>query len=175
MTNPQIEPWESKQANCRLDVESYLSQSRSLEPEEPKAPASSDEHETGDFTWQARHRWIAATSGCDSTLEDLVQKGLRLAKSKEIKAYLLLYPDMIDIVRTIGEDVLKRFPRPSQVALELYQDPEIEDEHLTIYVRQYVYDDDILDVIDEIRLQFRESRATSSGWIHITTDFERPM
>jgi len=112
---------------------------------------------------------------CDVVLAELQRKGIALPNPEDIRRNLLCHPDMTDLVKRICDDALDRFPRPSQVALELYQDPEIEDEHLTVYVRQYDYDDDILDVLDEVRLKFHEERATSSNWIHITTDFELPI
>ncbi len=117
----------------------------------------------------------ATESRLETLFAEMSPTGLCIPNFPKVKSYLFHHPDMIDLVQPICKAVLERFPPPSQVALELYQDPEIEDEHLTVYARQYDYDDDILDVIDEIRVRFREERATSSCWIHITTDFELPI
>jgi len=171
MSAPRIEPWKPAEGS---GFNWPSSESKAAKTNRAEATASS-KHKADYLKWENRHDWFAATSECDTAMEGLVQKGLRLVKSKEIKAYLLLYPDMIDLVRAVGKAVLKRFPQPSQVALELYQDPEINDEHLAIYVRQYDYDEHILDAIDYIRSEFEEERASSSGRIHITTDFEPPV
>ncbi len=112
---------------------------------------------------------------CDVMMTNLLGKGIALPNPEDIRRNLLCHADMTDLVKRICDDALDRFPKPSQVALELYKDPEIEDEHLTVYVRQYHYDDNILDVIDDVRLKFEEERASSSSRIHITTDFEPPI
>ena len=171
MSAPRIEPWkpaEESGFNCPS------SESKAAKTNRAEATASS-KHKADCLKWENRHDWFAATSECDSAMEGLVQKGLRLVKSKEIKAYLLLLPDMIDIVSAVGKAVLKRFPQPSQVALELYQDPESVDQYLTVYVRQHNYDEKVLDVLEEVSAESEEARGRCSGWLLITTDFKRPI
>lgn len=171
MSAPQIKAWKSHNSadlNCRT-----LS-STTVKNEQPEVSVPYDQ-DNGDFPWELRLGWIATTSKCDSALEGLFQKGLRLVESRGIKAYLLLFPDMIDVVGMIGEAVLERFSPPSQVALELFKDPESDDQYLTVYVRQEQYDEGILDVLDEISGQFDDMLCDTSGWLLITTDFQDPL
>ena len=164
-------PWHR---SARLDPGDY---SLSLSNDETGSWARSKpaEEDSRDVTWEQKQAWFDITSRCEHVLDELLARGVFLPNTREVTNYLLIYPDMIDLLEPICAAVLDRFPPPSQVALELYQDPEIEDEHLTVYIRQCNYDDDILDAIDDIRLELQEARAASSCWIHITTDFEPPI
>ncbi|EHQ36153.1 hypothetical protein [Methanoplanus limicola] len=69
---------------------------------------------------------------------------------------------------------MKEFGKNSQVSVELYRDPEIYDRYIAIYVRQYSYDDDIMDRIDRICNEYEKYIADTGGWMIITTDFKPP-
>ena len=59
----------------------------------------------------------------------------------------------------------------TQLSLEVYHDPEIEDEYLTLYVRQADYDEHVLSTIEDIRAGYEGELAGRSGWLLVTTDF----
>ena len=127
---------------------------------------------------------IAKTKSCgahttNSRLETLVAEmspmGLCIPNFPEVKSYLFHHPDMIDLVQPICKAVLDRFPPPSQVALELFKDSEGDDQYLTVHVRQEQYDEDILDVLDEVSNQFDDILCDTSGWLLVTTDFQDPL
>ena len=81
---------------------------------------------------------------------------------------------MVDPLTLIGKVAANRFGGSAQLSLELYQDPEVEDSYLTLYVRQEPYDADILDQIEDVSRLFDAELATLSGWLLITTDFGAP-
>jgi hypothetical protein len=59
--------------------------------------------------------------------------------------------------------------------LELYRDPEIDDEYLTLYVRQRRYDaDKLLEEIEDLRAGSQAALRETSGWLLVTTDFRPP-
>jgi hypothetical protein len=101
--------------------------------------------------------------------------GVFLPNIGEVAHYLLLCPDMIDLLEPVCEAALARFPCPSQVALELFKDPESDDQYLTVCVRQHEYDEDILDVLDEVSAPFDDVLCGTSGWLLVTTDFQDPL
>lgn len=66
------------------------------------------------------------------------------------------------------------FGKTAQVTLELYSDPEIDDEYLTLCIRQSHYDEDIMDKIDRICSQYEPDLDSCKGWFVVTTDFLTP-
>ncbi len=87
---------------------------------------------------------------------------------------MIEYPDIIDFLLSVSDRVRKRFVSPDQLSLELYNDPEIDDKYLTLYVRQEHYGDSIMDVIDSISAEYEEELPGTSGWMIVTTDFAPP-
>jgi hypothetical protein len=67
------------------------------------------------------------------------------------------------------------FGHNSQISLELYHDPEIHDEYLTIFVRQEEYEPDIIDKIDAICREYEQGLAGIDGYLLVNTDFQPPM
>lgn len=65
------------------------------------------------------------------------------------------------------------FLRDAQFTLEVYEDPEIDDKHLVLYVRFKNYDRDVMESIRNVRKKCREMLVGKSGWLHVTTDFQR--
>ncbi len=117
----------------------------------------------------------ATKARCDKVLTELSDSGIVLPNWQNVRRYVLGHTDMIDLLEPVCREVLDRFPRPSQVALELFEDPESDDQYLTLYVRQQQYDEDILDVLDEVSRQFDYILCDTSGWLLITTDFQDPL
>jgi len=91
---------------------------------------------------------------------------------EEVARYLERYPDLVATVERVTRAAAQRFGDRAQLSLELYRDPEIQDEHLTLYVRQAAYDDDLLTILDQIAEEQRIDPSASSGWLQVTTDFQ---
>ena len=69
----------------------------------------------------------------------------------KVRDYLLHHSDTADVVETICKAASERFEEHTQLSLEVYRDPEIRDEYLTLYVRQENYDDEqLFNTIDEV-------------------------
>ena len=120
-----------------------------------------------------------ATSSVDAEirglLDGLATKGIKIRSRQGIHGYLLEYPDMVSLLLLVALLAQSRFAGRAQIAVELYQDPEIDDDHLAIYVRQEEYDDTLFDVIQEIQAVYAPKLPRRSGWLHLTTDFEPPI
>ncbi len=104
----------------------------------------------------------------------LLSKRIMIPQPTEVHDYLLRYPDMVDLLSSVCRTALGRFGTHTQLSLEVYSDLEIEDEYLTLYVRQRRYDEHILDVIEDICAEYEEQLAGRSGWLLVTTDFCSP-
>lgn len=125
-------------------------------------------------------QWLTYTSTfqiekeIEKALNWLVQNRITLPHPAEVRDYLRGHDDMTDLLLSVGNAARQRFGMDSQLSLEVYHDPEAEDEYLTLYVRQKNYGARILDTIEEICSQYQAELGESSGWLLITTDFSPP-
>lgn len=88
--------------------------------------------------------------------------------------YLSDYPDMIDLLPFVCKAAMERVGSGMQLSLEVYRDPEIDDEHLSLYIRSEDYDEQVLNAIRDIEVAYADKLVGKSGWIIITTDFGNP-
>jgi len=110
----------------------------------------------------------------EDVLNHLHQDWIRIPNPPEVREYLLLYPDLVTILPFVCKIARERVGMDPELSLEVYCDPEIEDEYLTIYVRQQHYTGNILDKIEDVRKQYEEMLIRRSGWLLVTTDFHPP-
>lgn len=92
----------------------------------------------------------------------------------EVRGYLKRYPDMIDLLEDVCKLAHEGFDSSVQLSLEVYHDPEFEDEYLTLYARQKEYGKEILNTIDTVSKKFEDKLADNSGWLILMTDFHPP-
>jgi hypothetical protein len=110
----------------------------------------------------------------EEVLSELQQLNVVVPKPAEVRDYLLNYPGMIDLLQPFCRIAREGFEIPTQLSLEVYRDPEVDDEDLTLYVRQEHCDDQIMDIIEDIRTEYYKHLTGESGWLHLTTDFRPP-
>jgi hypothetical protein len=110
----------------------------------------------------------------DQVLTQVRELGIMVPNSSALQRYLSRYPDIVDMIIPICKQVKGKFKYPSQISLELYRDPEIVDEYITIYVRQRNYDESVMNRIEEIEAKYEKELIDKKGWIIITTDFQQP-
>lgn len=130
-----------------------------------------------DENWRLSHA-ITDTSTALKILEltkDVVKIGIGIPKPVYVGEYLRGHGDMVDLVQEVCQITRACFPSTTQLTLEVYNDPEIEDEYLTLYVRQEDYERDILKKIKAILSGYGDRLADKSGWFLVTTDFEPPI
>lgn len=101
---------------------------------------------------------------------------ITVPKPAAVAAFLHGRPQLAEIVVDMAPALLAEFANePSQVALEVYEDPEIEDyRHLVYYVRLPDYEDSIMDRLDRVAEAFEARTGESGEWVLITTDYH-PM
>jgi len=110
----------------------------------------------------------------ETMLEYLSSIQVAVPNPEEVCDYLSRYPDIIELVMLACEETRSRFLLSTQLSLELYRDPEIDDQYLTLYVRQNKYEENIMDKIEEIRLPYSDELADKTGYLLLTTDFQFP-
>ena len=90
----------------------------------------------------------------------------------ELVEYLKKHPDTASVLPEILKIAVRELPE-AEVVVDLYRDPEEDDEHVVIYARFDDYDGDQLDRIRKVRSLCRDMLRGKKGFVFITTDFVR--
>jgi hypothetical protein len=112
---------------------------------------------------------------------------VRIKNPKLVRRYLRKFNDMIDVVPEAVNAARRHFPE-AQLVLDLYEDPEIDDRYLVLYVRLWNYDESVMervrearkelngfiDRLDKAEAEFLHHLVEKRGWLQLTTDFQKP-
>ena len=98
---------------------------------------------------------------------------IHLKNPEGIRTYLLRFTDVIDVIPQVVAVARRHFPE-SQLVLDVYQDPEIEDRYLVLYVRLKQYDESMFKQLENAEAEFLDQLIHKEGWIQLTTDFQEP-
>jgi hypothetical protein len=97
---------------------------------------------------------------------------IAIPNPEEVSAYLGQHCDLADLLPALCARARNEFGFEAELSLEIYQDPEIEDHYLTLYVRQPAYEEKIIERIEAA--SYEEDLADKTGWLLLTTDFGPP-
>jgi hypothetical protein len=118
------------------------------------------------------------TESVSSTIYQLFTQlqlqGVQVGQQSEVYEYLLQFPDMIEVVEQAVFIARNHLGKEAQLQLEVYHDPENEDEHLVLYARFLAYDETVMEKIRAARRRYRHLLHGKSGWFILTTDFQQP-
>ncbi|MBI1832212.1 MAG: hypothetical protein HYR84_12275 [Planctomycetes bacterium] len=109
-----------------------------------------------------------------SILQELQSQGILLANPPLLKGYLAAHVGLASLLGEMCRQVRAAFDPSAELSLELYQDREIDDAYLSLYVRLEKYDSHFMDRLDAIGSTFHKSLEGVSGHFLVTTDFRRP-
>ena len=107
-------------------------------------------------------------------MNDLNVQGVLMSPASNVEKYLADHTDIELLIIDVCKRIRETFEPTSELALAVYEDPEIEDRYLTLYVRQATYDRDIIERIEAVCGEFQRQLETASGYLLVTTDFRRP-
>ncbi len=124
--------------------------------------------------WFSQEKTTNVTADIEEVLNHVRNSHIIIPKLLDVRNYLIHYPDMIDLLCFVCEVVSEHFVLDTELSLEVYHDPEIEDEYLTLYVRKQRYDKNIMKEIKEIRSMYENILIDKTGWLLLTTDFQSP-
>jgi hypothetical protein len=108
----------------------------------------------------------------EGLIEWLARK-VRLENPHSIREYLLRFTELLDVIPKAVDAAKKHFPE-AQLVMDVYQDPEIADYYLVLYIRLKYYDDSIIERLEKAEAKFLNQLANKRGWIQLTTDFREP-
>ncbi len=110
----------------------------------------------------------------ETVLDSLQPLRIAIPELAAVRDYLVDYPDMADLLPSVCKATREQFENDTQLSLEVYRDPEIDDKYLTLYIRQQQYDEYILDSIKSVWAEYQDNLIGKSGCILVTTDFDLP-
>ncbi len=117
------------------------------------------------------HEPIDLTGEVQNAMVEIQNMGVRITKPNEVFDYLLRFSGITDVTVEIAGSAHQRLPE-AQLLLEVYRDPEVEDEYLALYARFREYDESVMDKIKAIRRGHSERLVGKEGWLLFTTDFQ---
>lgn len=93
---------------------------------------------------------------------------------RRVAAYLKAHPRLARLLPEICAEARVTLGKHVELSLEVYNDPEIDDRYLTLYVRRSGYDAGLIEQIDALREQTNPRLEAVQGYLLIMTDFRRP-
>jgi hypothetical protein len=104
----------------------------------------------------------------------LAASAVEIRRATEVRSYLENHPDMYGMTEKVCKAARQEFGPEAFLTLQVYRDPEIEDEYLALFVRLRTYGADILPRIRSVTDAFDTELCQTPGSILITSDF-RPI
>ena len=94
-----------------------------------------------------------------------------ISYSEDVVKYLSKHQDLIGIMPDMLQLAVEEL-KGVKLRLEVYHDPEIEDEYLILYARFPSYTQDLIEKIDAVGKKCISFLTDKSGWLIVTTDFK---
>ncbi len=107
-------------------------------------------------------------------LKQILKMEVAIPHPTTVRDYLLSYSDITSLIQPVCQMARKHLGKDTHLSLEVYRDQEIEDEYLALYVRQDIYDNRLMDKIEEVCVEYENMLSGKSGWFIVTTDFRPP-
>jgi hypothetical protein len=113
---------------------------------------------------------LSQAPACREGLAWLGAVNVLVPKPSDVMAYLDEHGDLAQLLPKICAEVRQAFGQETELSLEVYRDPEIDDRYLTLYVRQDQYDARIIERIESVRSAYHDSLSAVSGHFLLATD-----
>jgi len=110
--------------------------------------------------------------GIEELMMYLARK-VRIENPNLIREYLSQFTGLLDVIPKAVNAAKKHFPE-AQLVIDVYQDPEIADCYLVLYIRLKHYDDSVMERLEKAEAEFLSHLVSKRGWIQLTTDFREP-
>lgn len=117
---------------------------------------------------------IAQKTLVNEALADLQKNNVIIKNYGDVSGYLSLYPKLISILSPVCETAKQVLDPSTELSLEIYFDPEIKEQYLTLYARQSSYEKNLLDKINSLNEQYEKELSDVEGYLLITTDYQPP-
>jgi hypothetical protein len=123
------------------------------------------------LAWNQSLNTSAVTADIENALEWLQGEQVKLIKTDVIREYMRLHSDMVSAVDIIASLVRNRFGTDVELLLDVYDDPEIDDEYLRLRIRTTDYNSEFMNLIDTVDELVGPIVQHATGRLLLTTDF----
>jgi len=109
----------------------------------------------------------------DVSIDKLItwlENNVEINNRVQLKNYLCLFNDVIELVPTAVSIAKKHFPK-SHIVVDVYNDPEIEDSYIVFYIRLIQYDNSFIERLATAERELLPLLINKKGWIQLSTDF----
>jgi len=100
--------------------------------------------------------------------------GITIPHAQKVMEYLGTHSDLIDIVLKGCRAARDKFAAGTQLSLEMYSDPDIEDSYPTLNIRQKHYDEQIFNSIENVKSMYESHLVGKTSWFLVTSDLRPP-
>lgn len=113
-------------------------------------------------------------SPIQKTLSKIKSFNITIINERDVSDYLTKHQDIIELVPTIVEITKKYTDNETKLYLHVYHEYDFDDEYLTLLIRQQEYNDNIIEILNNIWGKYQKLLVGKSGSILVTTDFDIP-
>ncbi len=121
---------------------------------------------------------LAASPSVELEVEELLAQlqgeQVAIPHAEEVREYISRHSDLLPVILRAALLTHAQFGDTARYSLELHRDPEYDDEHLILYVRQYVYEGDFKSKLERVWAECGPDLEGLEGWLLVTTDYRRP-
>lgn len=104
-------------------------------------------------------------------IEEIESMDIAICDYVPIHDYLTEHHDIALLLSDVCKIAGKHIDKETQLAIDVYSDPDGGEGHLSLYIRPKKYSPDIFNIIDRIEQEYIDQLVGKSGWIIVTTDF----
>lgn len=123
------------------------------------------------LSWAQTANTDSITVDIENLLGRLQEQQVELVETNAIREYMRGHSDMVSGVDIVTSLVRSHFGKDAQLLLDVYNDPEIDDQYLQLRVRAIDYNSEFMNLIDVVDALAEPGLRRRTGRILLTTDF----
>ena len=101
---------------------------------------------------------------------DKINNQVEIKNLQRIRRCLSRFTDLIALLPIAVNIAKKHFPE-SSIVLDVYEDPEINDSYIVLYIRLSQYDNTFVERLAAAESEMLPLLVNKKGWIQLTSDF----
>lgn len=104
-------------------------------------------------------------------LDVITSLGIAVPHPAAVQGYVRSHADMVESLLALARAAAVRLGSEARLSMEPYQDPELDDQYLTLYVSASERDRALLASIDQLNEEHEHLLANTSGWLVVAASF----